>query len=1402
MAESIGSIYASLTMETGGYAAGWALADRITARGASSIRKEAGLAQASIERFTRSTGSGIRPYGLIAVSRAFERVNDRVGLLRGTMLATTAVFGGLTAALSSNLVLRYADTYNNLSNQIRVVSDDASDLAGQLAGVAAAANNSRASLSATAVLYSRLAKAAPSTSSSTILQYVETIQKALTLGGATAQEATSAAIQFSQAIASNRLGGDEFRAVLETPLGMELAKGLDVTIGKLRQMSIAGQLTADKVLGALEKIKGSIDEDFNKSVLTIDQSLVKADNQLTQYVGTLDKTYGLTRIVSGGILVFANNIDTVANSASALGLALGAAFAGRLVGRGAGKAVDATFGEISRRAADAKEEVQKLTKVQHDLAEQLDRGTRAFGNLQGRDNLEFASKSDLKILQREEAKLNRIRESRLATTTKLRDAIDAANTVEVKSTKQSQAAADRIVETQGKIEASQTRQISLANELAKAETRLTAAKGQQAINVSNIGAVKEAERDITRIRQQQVSEATKQGALEEQLGNQRINLANRIGVAEAQAAEQRSKYQKIAADQTKESVRLHLEEYDQTQRLGRARAAIDQVGAIGKGAEMRAAQAELDGLRTSLETTSTSLSVAVKNTSVLRQSFGLLKSAGAGLVGFLGGPWGVAFTGAISLLTIMGIKSAEAAQEQENTKKALHDVLGSIADAGGKTGQAAETSLKTEEIKGELTATEDNIKLFQKSVDKQSTKIEQSLTRAFDPFVNPKLIGQTTNFPELFAGATAGVKSLVDQVARGELAFADINKAIRALPEAKFIDADQVDDLAAAVAEEGKLQLAIDKTTARADQLNKTLKSGVGNLNVEDEINKAAAASANALEIYETNLKQSQKTAQGLLFNIKQINDESDLESKIRQGTAAVMKDNKDLLEGEARDVAIVNTVLDTINGKSEEWLRSTEATSGFFAQILARAKQIAPNINFDKPEATATQLAAIDDLVRGQVEANKRQLERRGLYGDEQQRLEIQDDLLAKIAGQNIKVTDAVRQRVKVGSEAIAGSTRELQILDAVSNALEHASSQDLSQSRFAGVANAFDAITQRQIDMEAVSTQLKLAQTDLAAAFSVGRDRMFGQSLEIDGLNQQYGAIEGRLQALINKFLAGRLPADKLATGIANIREELKKLGANSDALDGFIKGIEDALLWIAKLTGAINTFKQNPIVQRAGATGTRTTYPDAGGVSVTRFSSGSGGSSDTTAPVVTAVENGVNVTRYGQDQTTAATKDVGTSVDTVDQSVRGGFSNLTGAVNANTNMLALGMSALGGAVMGSATGNSGSQYGAQSDAIFNAFLDSMGVPESYRMGSPSSPSNMFGPNWDPQHGSHVGDVINLGPKPHIKLGPTTDGTQVGITVGDINVNGVSDGAEAGRQAAYEFVRTVYGAMSSSVA
>src|SRR3546814_1560541 len=76
----------------------------------------------------------------------------------------------------------------------------------------------------------------------------ETFAKTLKISGAGAAEASSATTQFSQALASGVLRGDEFNGIMESSprLARLLADSLDVPVGSLRAMAEQGELTADK----------------------------------------------------------------------------------------------------------------------------------------------------------------------------------------------------------------------------------------------------------------------------------------------------------------------------------------------------------------------------------------------------------------------------------------------------------------------------------------------------------------------------------------------------------------------------------------------------------------------------------------------------------------------------------------------------------------------------------------------------------------------------------------------------------------------------------------------------------------------------------------------------------------------------------------------------------------------------------------------------------------------------------------------------------------------------------------------------------------------------------------------------------------------------------------------------
>lgn len=370
MAAQVGSLFVSLTADVRPFAAAMQGAQRVTNAATTSIRRNVALTDRAVGNAQRSMSQGFRPYGIIAAAKSFNDLNDRTSLLRGSLLALTGIFGGFTAALASNVVLRYADSFQKLQNQMMAVSKTSWEAQANLAGVAEVAERSRSSLASTAQLFSRIARASPDMKPEELLQYVETIQKALQLGGATAEEANSAAIQFSQAIASNRFQGDELRQILETPLGLELAKGIGVTTAQLRKMGAEGSLTSKVVLGGLKNIKSEIDNKFAKSILTLDQSFTQLDNALTLSIGKFNEAHGITRLLSQGIMAVAHNSDAAVQAVATLGAVLAAVFGGRFLGRMAQGAAGRIGGIVAAPGQIATAARDQVASLQAQVAEQ------------------------------------------------------------------------------------------------------------------------------------------------------------------------------------------------------------------------------------------------------------------------------------------------------------------------------------------------------------------------------------------------------------------------------------------------------------------------------------------------------------------------------------------------------------------------------------------------------------------------------------------------------------------------------------------------------------------------------------------------------------------------------------------------------------------------------------------------------------------------------------------------------------------------------------------------------------------------------------------------------------------------------------------------------------------------
>ena len=288
---------------------------------------------------------------------------------------------GLTSALVAvKAAVGKADEWTNLNNRLRLVTQGQAQFAAAQADVVRIAGAARQPLGATAELYQRIAmnQEALGLSGGELARVVETISKTMVISGTSAAGADAALVQLGQAFASGTLRGEELNSVLEQApaLAQAIAKGLNVPIGKLRELGAAGKLSSQQVITALQSQAGAVDEAFGKMAATVGQSLTLFNNNLQVMIGRADEATGASQALAAGIGALGNNLQmvAVAGAAVASGPLLKALLA-RVAATNAGMAADRAAAaqnlasaqqlELRARAAmlDAQAEVRRMEVI-------------------------------------------------------------------------------------------------------------------------------------------------------------------------------------------------------------------------------------------------------------------------------------------------------------------------------------------------------------------------------------------------------------------------------------------------------------------------------------------------------------------------------------------------------------------------------------------------------------------------------------------------------------------------------------------------------------------------------------------------------------------------------------------------------------------------------------------------------------------------------------------------------------------------------------------------------------------------------------------------------------------------------------------------------------------------------
>ncbi|WP_312102081.1 tape measure protein [Acinetobacter venetianus] len=277
------------------------------------LEKEVIQADQAFNKFSQETSKANQE--LKQTSSVSDKARAGFSSLRTGATLLVGALAAIGVGLGVREIAEAADSYAMLSAKIQQSTKDSGNFQQAIASVHQIALQTNSTLDATAGLFTKLNIVAKDMGQTQqyALDMTSTVTKAIQLGGGSAQASEAAVQQFIQAMQGGVLRGEEFNSIMENGYGLAeaLAKGLGVTTGELRKMAEAGELSAERVLGALSKQKTAVDAQYAELPLTIGNALQKIATSWQILIGEMDQANGASATVAQWLSTLADNLDVV-----------------------------------------------------------------------------------------------------------------------------------------------------------------------------------------------------------------------------------------------------------------------------------------------------------------------------------------------------------------------------------------------------------------------------------------------------------------------------------------------------------------------------------------------------------------------------------------------------------------------------------------------------------------------------------------------------------------------------------------------------------------------------------------------------------------------------------------------------------------------------------------------------------------------------------------------------------------------------------------------------------------------------------------------------------------------------------------------------------------------------------
>lgn len=278
------------------------------------IGKSSTLASSAMSRSMNSAARAMTPLmtsidnvgrrftqSFAAMSTSAGRVTAGLGRIRGAITGITGALGPLAGAMAAAFSVKSikdtADEMMSLDGRLRSVTSSEEERRGVESQLYELSQNNRSSLAEMGDLYFSTARACKQMgrSQEDAMRTTDIVSKALTLGGATTDQAKASILQLGQALGSGVLQGDELHSLDENAslLMQHMAESMGVPQSALKQMGSQGVLTSQMVMDAILASGDAIDNEFKGIPLTIGQALTQASNSWKFFILRIEHGTGV-----------------------------------------------------------------------------------------------------------------------------------------------------------------------------------------------------------------------------------------------------------------------------------------------------------------------------------------------------------------------------------------------------------------------------------------------------------------------------------------------------------------------------------------------------------------------------------------------------------------------------------------------------------------------------------------------------------------------------------------------------------------------------------------------------------------------------------------------------------------------------------------------------------------------------------------------------------------------------------------------------------------------------------------------------------------------------------------------------------------------------------------------------